>query len=443
MGFPRIYTIVKSYRSKYPRNVLLLDAGDTFHGTVFANLSRGANVATLMDTMKYDAIAVGNHDVNFGLPRLEELDAMLENSTILAANLTDATGRHPFKPYIIKALGPNGNVKVGIFSLTTPETVFKANPAYAKDIRVEDAVETARKMVAELKPQVSFIICLSHLGTNPSYEVTSLDIARKVRGIDLIVDGHSHTILEHGITESGTTIVQAGYSDKYLGIVDVKFGRNGTTITPSLISAADAASYDESQSLLATAQSLDEQNRIIMNKPVGTTAELLDGERVHARTGRTNLGTLVTEAMTKVSGSDAGLINGGGIRASIPAGTITWGQVLQVLPFGNTLRVIEIEGRYIDAALEHGVGVLPEAAGKFPQTYGIDYTLDATAAQGQRVSIASIGGKPFDPQSTYRLATADFLILGGDEYDMLSKGRVVLERGTIDEILVQYLGEKK
>ncbi|MDC7127094.1 MAG: 5'-nucleotidase C-terminal domain-containing protein, partial [Spirochaetales bacterium] len=438
----RIQTIVKSYKKKYANRVLLLDAGDLFHGTTFANLSKGANVAKIVDSMEYDAVAVGNHDINFGVERLRELDTMMENTTILSANLKMKDGSTPFTPYIIKEIGYKGKIKVGIFGISTPETMFKASPEYVKDLVFEDPVETAKKMVDELRGKVNYIICLSHLGVNHSYEWTSIDIAKNVRGIDLIVDGHSHTILEEGLFIMGTPIVQAGYSDKYLGVVKVHLGKNGAEEDCSLISMSDAASYNENSYILETAEALEEANKQVTTQVIGYTPEDLDGERIHVRTGKTNLGTLIADSMRIESGADLSLINGGGIRDSIKAGNITKGQILQVLPFGNTLRVTEVSGKIIKETLEHGVMNLPQPAGRYPHVSGVTFDVDIEQAVGQRISNIKIDGQAIDMEKIYKLATIDFLILGGDEYSMLNKGKVIKELGTIDEVFASYLKNK-
>ncbi|MDC7220569.1 MAG: 5'-nucleotidase C-terminal domain-containing protein [Spirochaetales bacterium] len=440
MGFPQISGIVSEYRRDYPGRVLLLDAGDTFHGTPFAALSQGENVAKVIDSMEYDAVAVGNHDMNYGLETLEGLNDLMEYTKVISANMVDKTGHRPFEPYVIKNLGPTGKIKVGIFGLTTPQTLYKSNPKYVDEIAFRDTIETAQAMVDELKDQVNIIICLSHLGVNPAYEVTSIDVAREVHGIDLIVDGHSHTILQEGLWIEGTPIVQAGYSAKYVGVVTMSFGPDGTETDIELISKGEASDYSESSSLLYTVNGMDEANKLLTGKSIGETQVRLDGERAHVRSGQTNLGTLIAESARWISGADTALINGGGIRASIEMGTITTGAVLNVLPFGNTVRVIEISGAGIVKALENGVAALPEPAGAFPHTAGISYDINLDEA-GNTVSNVKINGAALEEEKIYTLATSDFLVLGGDEYAIFTDCPVVKELSTFDEVLEEYLKE--
>ncbi|MDC7223655.1 MAG: 5'-nucleotidase C-terminal domain-containing protein [Spirochaetales bacterium] len=441
MGFPQISGIVSDYRSAYPGRVLLLDGGDTFHGTPFAALSEGENVAKVIDSMEYDAVAVGNHDMNYGLETLEGLNDLMEYTEVISANLVDKTGHRPFKPYVIKELGPKGKIKVGIFGLTTPQTLYKSNPKYVEEIAFRDTIETAREMVDELKDQVHIIICLSHLGVNPAYEVTSMDVAREVRGIDLIVDGHSHTILEEGLWIEGTPIVQAGYSAKYVGVVTMSFGPDGRETDIKLISKREASDYTESSGLLYTVDAMEEANKLLTNRVIGETQVRLDGERIHVRTGQTNLGTLIAESARWISGADMALINGGGIRASLEPGTITTGAVMNVLPFGNTLRVIEISGAGIREALEKGIASLPEPSGAFPHTAGLTYDINL-GKEGNTVSHVRINGLPLVEDQIYTLATSDFLVLGGDEYTMFTGCPVVKEFSTFDEVLEEYLKEQ-
>lgn len=243
MGYARVKTLVDQERA-INENVLLLDAGDTIHGTVFAALSRGESIVDIMNTMDYTAMAPGNHDFNYGLDRLEELEDKM-NFEILASNVEyKADGNTAFKPYIIKEID---GMKVGILGVSTPETAYKTNPTNVEAVTFTNPIATANKAVIDMSNEgVNYIIAISHLGMDEDSYYTSIRLAEEVDGIDLIVDGHSHTTLKNGLKIDDTLIVQAGFYDKNLGKVDITINKDGSTdAKASLITKEEAVGRTE------------------------------------------------------------------------------------------------------------------------------------------------------------------------------------------------------
>ncbi len=243
MGYARVKTLVDDVR-KNNDNVLLLDAGDTIHGTVFAALSRGESIVEIMNTMDYVAMAPGNHDFNYGLDRLEELEDKM-NFEVLASNVEyKEDGNTAFKPYIIKEID---GMKIGILGVSTPETAYKTSPANVEAVTFTNPIATAKKAVEDMsKEGVNYIVAVSHLGVDEDSYYTSIRLAEEVQGIDLIVDGHSHTTLKNGLQIGDTLIVQTGFYDKNLGRVDISINKDGSTsATASLISKEEAMGRTE------------------------------------------------------------------------------------------------------------------------------------------------------------------------------------------------------
>ena len=435
IGFAKIASKVKEIRGSN-ENVLVLDAGDTFHGQTISTIVKGESVAEVMNIIKYDAMAPGNHDFNYGQERLLELSQMT-NFPIIAANIKKADGSAYLTPYIIKELK---GVKVGIFGLATPETTYKTNPNNVKGLTFEDPTAAAERMVQELEGKADIIIALAHLGLDESSEYTSKLVAEKVDGIDLIIDGHSHTVLTEGLKVGDTLIVQTGEYDKNFGIVELVC-ENGkvTTAKASLIAREAAEQLPEDAEVLQAIEGIKAEQSEITSAVIGRTEIELDGVREHVRTGETNLGNLITEAILKATGADAVITNGGGIRASIDVGDITKGEVITVLPFGNYVVVKKIKGSDIVAALEHGVSQYPAPNGGFPHVAGIRFAFDPAAAAGSRITKAEIGGKALDPNAEYLLATNDFMAVGGDNYTMFAPGPVITELPGLDEIVMEYI----
>lgn len=437
MGFAKLAEKVKAIKEENP-NVLLLDAGDILHGLPFATISKGESIVKIMNAIKYDAMAPGNHDFNYGYERLVELKELMDFPMISANVYKD--GKPLFTPYIIKEVG---GVKIGIFGLTTPETSYKTNPKNVVGLEFKDPAEIAESMVKALKDEdADFIIALAHLGIDEDSEDTSKKVAENVNGIDVIIDGHSHSMLESGLQVGDCLIAQTGEYIKNIGIVEVEF-EEGKVISKkaALFSKEQAADLQENTELKEVIDKIDEENNQITSVKVGETAVKLDGERENARTRETNLGNLITSAVLEATGADVALTNGGGIRASIEAGEITTGDIIKVLPFGNYVVTIEAKGQDIVAALEHGTSSYPDQKGAFPQVAGITYTIDLSAEKGSRVIDVKVGGEPIDPEKIYKLATNDFIAAGGDEYTMFKDGKMLAEFSALNEILESYIKE--
>ncbi|NBI29937.1 5'-nucleotidase C-terminal domain-containing protein [Chengkuizengella marina] len=439
MGLAKLSTLVKQHEADNA-NVLLLDAGDTFHGTTFATLEQGKSIAEVFNAVGYDGMAAGNHDFNYGYERLLELKEMVTFPVLSANVIVEETGELLLPPYMIQEVD---GVKLGIFGLSTPETHFKTHPKNVEGLEFTDPVQAAQEMVAELQSQeVDVIIALTHLGTDASSTDTSIKVAEGAPGIDLIVDGHSHT--EDNIGESGTLIVSSGEYTKNLGVVELTFDENNELVSKegSLITKEDATEVEPDAEVQAVIDVITASQETILAEVVGSTSVVLDGEREQVRAGETNLGNLITDAMLNETGADVALTNGGGIRASIDVGEITKGEVITVLPFGNYIVTKEVSGAVIKAALENGIDSYPDAKGAFPHVAGIDYTIDASKPAGERAVSIQINGEPIDLEKTYVLATNDFLAAGGDEYTMFADIAIKNEYPALDEVLIQYIQEK-
>ena len=433
MGFPKLATLVKDYRSK--GDVLLLDSGDTFHGQTIVNLNEGEAIVHIMNEMGYDAMTLGNHDFNFGQERIKELDEM-SDFPLLAANLDPLL----VEPYVIKEIE---GMKVGIFGLATPETTYKTHPKNVEGLTFRDPAVVAQEMVDELSGQVDMIIALAHLGISEESEFTSRKVAENVSGIDLIVDGHSHHALEEGMMVNNTLIVQAGEYDKNLGVVEVKMVDGAVEdLKASLVTKEEAEDVEKDSDILAQIEEIKAENEEITSAVVGKTSVELNGEREYVRTGETNLGNLLTDAMLAKVDADVAITNGGGIRASIGEGEITKGEIITVLPFGNTTIVKKLTGAQLLDVVEHGVSQYPAHEGLFPQVGGIRIIFDGDRPAGERVIDLKVQGEPIEYDGVYHVATNDFMAAGGDGYETFANTETVVEAGGLEEVLMEYISNK-
>lgn len=437
IGYPRYKTIIDDFRAK-SGNVIVLDAGDATHGTNLATISEGAAVINMMNALGVDALAPGNHDFNYGYERLKllEADAIFP---ILAANVVvDKTGEKALGDHVI--LTTDGGVKVGVFGLATPETKTKSNPVNTEGLAFREEIATAQAQVKALKDGgAQVIVFLSHLGMDEESKVKSTTVAKAVSGIDVIIDGHSHTLLPNGQKEGDVLIASTGNYLENIGKVEITLTDGVVTDKKaSLITFAEASKFNEDPKILTIIDEANETNETILEKVVGKTATELDGVREHVRGGETNLGNLLTDAMIAATGADVALTNGGGIRASIPAGEVTMGKIMTAFPFNNAVTVIEVTGKDIVDALKFGVDAYPEVAGKFPHVGGMSYQILTGGEKNDVVNIV-VNGAPIDVTKTYKLATNDFMAVGGDGYDMFKGKPQVTLSGLLSEAVAEHI----
>jgi 5'-nucleotidase len=434
LGFPKIATEMSLLRSKNP-NTLLIDAGDTFHGLPIATIDQGASIVKLMNMLGYDYMTTGNHDYNYGFDRLLQLQKMA-NFEILAANVYK-DGKRVFVPYDIRKIG---GVRVAFVGLATPETAYKTDPKGIEGVTFSDPIVEGKQVVTELAGKYDVLVLISHIGIDKSSNPTSIQVAEAIPEIDVILDGHSHSTLAD-IQKENTTpclITSTGAYGSGLGIVELVVN-NGKLVskTARTITPANSPSLKGDVVIADQIKNMVKDQDVILSQVVAKTAVYLEGKRDLVRTQQTNLGTLIANAMLYVTGADVAIMNGGGIRDSIPAGDITKKQVLTVQPFSNYIQTAKIKGSEFKAILENGVGKLPAPDGRFPHVANLTYTLDVSKPAGDRVSDIMIGGQPVDPNKDYVLATLNYLFNGGDDYRMLA-GRAQNDFPLDAEVFIAY-----
>lgn len=435
VGFAKLASLVKDQKAKNP-NTLVLDAGDTFHGQTIATLVLGESIVRIMNEVGYDAMTPGNHDFNYGYGRLLELTKQA-NFPILSANVKQANGSTLLDPYTIKELD---GIKVGIFGLSTPETTYKTHPRNVEGLTFADPVAMAQAMVTELQGKVDVIIALAHIGLDETSEVTSEKIAMAVPGIDLIVDGHSHSVLADGKLVGSTLIASTGEYSANLGIVELSFEANRLVSKQArLITKAGTAATVADQAVLNIIDAIKADQAPILSQVIGNAPVKLEGAREVVRKGESNLGNLITDAMVSITGADLAITNGGGIRASVDQGEITKNEVITVLPFGNYIVTKKIKGADIKAALELGTKGYPGLVGAFPHVSGITYTIDTSKPADNRIVSVMVKGQPLVMDKEYLLATNDFMAVGGDGYTMFKPYPVVNEFPALDEALMSFI----
>ena len=461
-GAARLYTAINKLRDDLTaagENVIVLDAGDEFQGSLFFTTYSGQAEAEMMNRIGFDAMVFGNHEFDLGPEPLAKFIETVEFPVISGS--VDVSGDNMLvglaaEHVVLEVGGEN----VAILGATTPDTPEIASPGPTVSFR--DPAEYLRGKVAELHAEgVDKIIVASHLGV-----VDDIALAEAVDGVDLIVGGHSHTLFSNADPEApyryphmatapdGTQvpIVQAGAYSKYLGHVTLEFDDAGKVTAATGDTMLLDASVTPDPGVLARIKELSGPIEELKTRVVAEVAAGIDGSRETCRAQECQMGNLVAEAMldrVKDQGVTVALQNGGGLRASIGGGTVTKGDVLAVLPFQNTLSTFNITGAGIVAALENGVSQVEEGAGRFPQVAGLKFAWDPNVPPmaGRIKEVLVREGDawvPIDPAKVYSAVTNNFMRNGGDGYAVLSEQATnAYDYGPgLEDVLADYLAAR-
>lgn len=461
-GYAYIAQLKADYEAK-GAEVILVDAGDYSQGTTYVSTTKGADAVTMMNAAGYDVVTLGNHEFDYGYAQLKE-NMSKAKFKVVCADVFNEDGTPIFDAnytYTTKS-----GVKVGFFGMETPETQTKANPALIKGLTFAtgDAfTKAAADQVAALK-DADVVICLAHLGIDAeSAPYRSTDLYAAVKGIDFIIDGHSHTVMTKG--EKGESIQSTGTAFANIGVIVIDNATKKIE-SNSLFEIKEDTAKDAT--VAAAAQTIvdrvDKEYGVVFAKSEVT----LNGAKAPNgnRDSETNNGDLITDAMLwKVMQNKEGLTvdadhvvaitNGGGIRAAIKPGDVTKKDINTVLPFGNTVAVIYVTGAELLEALEASTYSLP--VGGFPQVAGINFTLSTAVAYDanaetypastyygpksiNRVVINSINGKEFKADDTYAVVTNNFVAGGGDTYYAFAAASAQFDTGIpLDEAVMEYV----
>ena len=461
-GYAYIAQLKADYEAK-GAEVILVDAGDYSQGKTYVSVTKGADAVTMMNAAGYDVVTLGNHEFDYGYAQLKE-NMSKAKFKVVCADVFNEDGTPIFDAnytYTTKS-----GVKVGFFGMETPETQTKANPALIKGLTFAtgDAfTKAAADQVAALK-DADVVICLAHLGIDAeSAPYRSTDLYAAVKGIDFIIDGHSHTVMTKG--EKGEPIQSTGTAFANIGVIVIDNATKKIE-SNSLFEIKEDTAKDATVAAAAKTivDRVDAEYDVVFAKSEVT----LNGAKAPNgnRDSETNNGDLITDAMLwKVMQNKEGLTvdadhvvaitNGGGIRAAIEPGDVTKKDINTVLPFGNTVVTIYITGEELLEVLEASTYSLP--VGGFPQVAGINYTISTAVAYDanaetypastyygpksiNRVVINSINGKEFKANDTYAVVTNNFCAEGGDTYYAFAAATSKFDTGvTLDMAVMDYI----
>lgn len=454
-GAARLKTAIDQRRQALSgKNVLLLNAGDNFQGSLFYTTYKGAAEAEFLNLMKFDAMTVGNHefdDSEDGLATfLDKVQFPVVTANVKAAAASKLGDR--IKPSLVLDVGGQ---KIGIVGAVTNDTPELSSPG--PNVTIADDVQSITAAVQDLKGQgVNKIIALTHVG----YPRDLAQIA-KIPDVDVVVGGHSHSLLSNTdpkaegpyptmVDNPGgykVPVVQAASYSKYLGDLVVNFDDNGVVKDAKGDPILIDSTFTPDPAVIARVAELAKPIEELRKKVIGSSEGPIEGDRKVCRVKECSMGNLVADAMldrTKNQGITIAFQNGGGLRASIDGGDVTQGEVITVLPFQNTLATFEATGADIVKALENGVSQIDQGAGRFPQVAGLKFSFDQSKAVGSRVSDVQVkegdNFAPIDPAKTYKVATNNFMRGGGDGYSIFKEGKNAYDYGPdLADVTAEYL----
>lgn len=454
IGMDRLSGIAQTF-TEGADGSLMLDSGDTFHGQPIATLVKGESVAKLMKACGYDAMTTGNHDWSYGKERLKELGG-IANVKILSGNIKNADGTSFFDTdELVKEITKNGKtLKIGVFGVSDPEMKNKTTPSNVEGLDFQDAVDYAKREAATLKAEgCDVVIALSHT-------LDPKNVAAQVDGVDLWLCGHEHIELSESVTTpdgSKTYVSESGHYLNSVGLINLNCtmdedGSVHVDYEKTSVDYEEAQNYPKDASVTDVLDTIKAENETALNRVIGTSPVELDGVWEHIRIGQTNLGNVITDAYLLATGADIAFENAGGIRASIAAGTVTYGDVINVSPYGNYVVTKKLTGAQIKEMLESSLTIQkncivandsgewdawPNDSGSYLQVGGIIVRFDPAQPAGERVLSVQKDGQELDDTKEYTVAVNNYLA-GSDSYPQLANAAEIGEYSCCEELLIQF-----
>lgn len=472
-GFAGVAAYLEDMEAVYGEdNVTLVDAGDAVQGGAVGKLTNGEAIIELMNAVGYDIMTLGNHEFDYQVEQMLYLMEMFTGITVSSNFIDLLTGESVYDPYTIVDYG---SFQVAYVGITTPETYTKATPAYFQDDDGnfiygfcegddgENLYQNVQESVdAAIAEGADYVIAVAHLGIDEaSSPYTSTEVIANTTGIDVLLDGHSHTEVE-GVeiaNKDGDMVITNQTGEKFDNLGKITIDNSTGTITAELISSDDYTEKDAT--IQALVDGINEEQGVLLEQVVTTIdttliAYDLETDEEIIRSQETNLGDFCADAYRYVLDTDIALVNGGGIRSNIEAGEVTYADIIAVHPWGNYAMSVEVSGQAILDALEMGASSCPSSSGGFLQVSGLTYTINTSiessivtdeygsfvSVDGEyRVSNVMVGDEALDLEKMYSVASHNYLLEnGGDGMTMFQDATVIASMFAIDnEVLMTYM----
>ncbi|GAA5510951.1 bifunctional UDP-sugar hydrolase/5'-nucleotidase [Novipirellula caenicola] len=440
-GAARLASAIAAVRAESP-NLLLMDAGDLIGDTMIAQLTHGQALTQVFDALQYDAVVIGNHEPDFGGATLMQRIESAGFATLAANVRRKDNGELLTRPYMIKDYD---GVKVGVFGLAYPKTPWTTAPKNVQDMTFDPEVDVARKFVNELRNQgVDLVIALTHLGLG-----ADIQLAKQVRGIDVIVGGHSHNRMHEARRVGQTLIVQAGAHGSDLGRLDLfiedgRIVKHRRVLYPLL-----ASEFNPDPAIHKLVEQIIAPHRDRMDEPIGEAAswliraQTLAGQQPRKRDAQSPVDSLFADILRETTSSDVALLPGVGYGVAIPPGPITAAQLRQLVPHEGKVVTMQLSGSELREILEQAVENvftkdLDKKVGGMIQVSGMRFRYDRDKPLGERVEDIHMEPRQWSPERKYRVATNSMLAAGGHHQQTFTRGRELQEHGSQYEMIKTY-----
>ncbi|WP_420327829.1 bifunctional metallophosphatase/5'-nucleotidase [Mameliella sp.] len=446
-GYARVATKIAELREQLDgENLLVLDAGDQYQGSLMYTTYKGDVEIEMMNKIGFDAMAVGNHEFDDGP---EGLLKLIDGVTfpVISGNLDVSQSNVLAGKVANHVVLEVGGERIAIISALATDTSETSSPGDA--VIFQDEIDSLQADIDALEVDgVDKIIALTHVGVRKDME-----IAESVTGLDAVVGGHSHTLFSNSddgamaypTMVGNVPVVQAYAYSKYVGHLKLTFDDAGKVVSAEGDTILLDASVAEDPEIVDRVAELAGPIEEMKTRVVAEAAEPIEGNRDVCRAMECSMGNLVADAMldrVKDQGIDVAIANSGGLRASIDAGEVTMGEVLTVLPFQNTLSTFQITGATLVEALENGVSQIEDGAGRFPQVAGMTFTVDPSAEPGSRISDVMVGGAPVEMDKVYGAVSNNYVRNGGDGYAMFKDAENAYDYGPdLADVTAEYLAD--
>ena len=474
-GYTKIAAMKKELQESYA-HVGVVSGGDYIQGSSLGVISQGEYIVNLMNLVGYDAVALGNHEFDYRMERLNELILMMDTKPVCSNFQKIGEDAPYYEPYTIVSYG---DVEIAYIGITTPSTIRSSSPAQFKDeegnylytFHTTDLYEIVQKNIDAAKADgADYVIAISHIGYAEDDVYGDLsdveDLIRNTEGFDVVLDAHSHSVIESmNVSDKGGNEVllsSTGTKFEYIGKLTVSDGSFRT----ELIKTTDYAVTDPEVDAYIM-QIYAEYSTLAERKVAFSTVNLItkdaDGNRL-VRNTETNLGNLCADAFRYMMDADIGYMNGGGIRADIPTGDVTFNHLLNVLPFNNTVVLAEVSGQTIKDMMEMALMAWPQEVGAFPHLSGITFSVNTSIPSSvvldENEIFVNVSGEyrvydlkiyhketgkyePIDLNGTYTIAASNYYLLEyGSGMKMLETAKIIQNDGILDvEVLENYITE--
>ena len=452
-------------------NVTLVDAGDAIQGGPIGTLSKGEYIVDIMNYIGYDIACPGNHEFDYGMENFLKLSTETSKANYICCNFRDLEGNPILSPY---TLIKYGDLTIAYLGINTPESFTKSSPIYFQDEngnyiydfaqgeKGQTLYKTVQKYVDEaIKEGANYVVAIGHLGDEGASEYwSSKSLIKNTYGIDIFIDGHSHEVYSEILkNKKGKNVLLAQTGTKLQNLGKITINTKNKKITSEFISNYKAQDEDAVNYIEGIKNKFSDVLQEVIAKSSVTLTTLDPTTHKRAiRNSETNLGDFCADAYRAMVGADIAFANGGGIRADIEEGNITYEEIINVHPFGNEICMIETTGQDILDALEIGACEYPIENGGFLQVSGLSYTIDPSIPssvvfneRGQfvkvdgkyRVTEVIVGNEPLVLNKTYTLASHNYMIKnGGDGYTMFMDDKIIKDSVVIDNgALINYITE--